>query len=369
MKVAFTRSSTIYDESRATKEIFAFLEQGYDVVVFGWDRKGDAKRQCESLFKSYSSHITFNFYKGNIGNGAVQKIASRLKWNQWLSKELSKSNNINVIHACDYDTGGAVRRVAKKRGKLYVYDIYDYYVDAHPVPTFLKNAIEKDEIRTINDAIATIICTEERKAQINKAKPQKMVVIHNSPDVEKPLSKEEEYDYAYCGALFDGRLVKEILDAYSNHTNFKFIVAGSGTYADLAKSMDKEYVNLTYKGAIPYSEVLEIETRSKVISAVYEPTIRNHQLCAPNKFYEALALGKPLIVCRGTGIDKVVEENEIGLVIDYNAEEFYYALKRLCDDSNLRLEMGIRARSLYEKRFRWTIMKERLIEIYRALPE
>ncbi|HHU72431.1 MAG TPA: hypothetical protein GXZ21_10445, partial [Clostridiales bacterium] len=40
--IAYIRSSNIYDDSRATKEITALLDEGYKVVVLGWNRDGKA---------------------------------------------------------------------------------------------------------------------------------------------------------------------------------------------------------------------------------------------------------------------------------------------------------------------------------------
>ena len=87
-------------------------------------------------------------------------------------------------------------------------------------------------------------------------------------------------------------------------------------------------------------------------------------MCAPNKFYEALALAKPVIVCRGTGIDKVVEENTVGIVIDYDSEQFFKAVDYLINNQDICEEMGTNARQLYEKKYKWEIMKERLLELY-----
>ena len=81
MVIAYTRSSTIYDESRATKEIFAFLEAGYSVVVLGWDRNGVAYDKCVSLFEKYADRVEFSFYSGDIGESKVQKILCRYNWN------------------------------------------------------------------------------------------------------------------------------------------------------------------------------------------------------------------------------------------------------------------------------------------------
>lgn len=367
MIIVYTRSSTIFDDSRATKEILAFIEEGYSVKVFGWDRSGEAYQRCKQLFSSYTKQVSFNFYSGKTGDNKIQKIIERKRWSDWLENSLSEVKDIDVIHACDYDTGNAVNKYAKKHSVRYVYDIFDYYVDAHPVPGFLRRIIEKDEIRIINEADVTIICTEERKEQIKQAKPKKLIVVHNSPEVSDFEECSEEYDYAYCGSMYHGRLIEEVLDDYPKHSHLKVAYAGYGEFAEKAASLDKMYDNFTYFGPIPYSKVLEIENRSKVLSAIYIPTIRNHQLCAPNKFYEAMALGKPIIVCRGTGIDKVVEREKSGVLIDYDAEEFYHALEDLLSNNRKRESMGKNGKDLFMQKYDWKIMKKRLIEVYRIL--
>lgn len=307
------------------------------------------------------------FYSGDVGHTKISKMIARKKWFQWLKGNLSLINGIDVIHACDYDTGAIVRIFSKNKGVRYVYDIYDYYVDAHPVPKLLKSYIEKGEIDTIENAEFTIICTEERREQIKKAVPKKLVVIHNSPEVMKLEESPEEYDYVYCGSLYDGRLIKETLDEYPNHEQLHFVFAGYGEYTEIARKLAVEFSGFEFLDSIPYAQVLEVEMKSKVISALYDPRIRNHQLCAPNKFYEALALGKPLIVCKGTGIDRVVEKENIGYTINYDVHEFYDAINKLVHDPDLRKEMGYKARKLYESKYRWELMKERLISAYMCL--
>ena len=171
----------------------------------------------------------------------------------------------------------------------------------------------------------------------------------------------------YCGGLYGRRLIEEIFEQYPDNSQFKFVFAGSGDYSSKAEQLDREYKNFTYLGPVSYSKVLEVEKRSKVISAIYEPTIRNHRLCAPNKFYEALALGKPLIVCQGTGIDNIVSMDAIGKVIRYDAQEFYRVLMELVNEDNERKKMGEKGRQLYEHKYKWSLMKKRLIELYKRL--
>lgn len=365
MKVLYIRTGNIYDDSRATKEIMALAEKGYQVCVLGWDRDGNAGMQSEKVFKKYESLISVEFFACQIDGGiGIKNIDKLVKWVHWINKQVRKVKGIDVIHLCNLDAAIGVWRYAKRHNIKLVYDIYDYYIDSHVIPGLLQTLIEKLEISVINAADVTIICTEERKEQIAKAHPQRVTVIHNSPEVKDIVFTENKYDYAYCGSLFDQRLLKEIFSEYEKHASMKFAIAGYGEYVDLAKELDHKHQRFNYYGSVTYSEVLRIESEAVVISAIYKPTIRNHRLCAPNKFYEALALAKPVIVCKGTGIDKIVAEHQAGIVIEYDAKQFFEALDFLISNPDVCRKMGANARHLYENEYIWEIMKGRLWKLY-----
>ena len=363
--IVFVRPTSIYNDSRATKEIAMLLEAGHFVTVLGWDRNGDAVFECEKIFQSYADRVSFKFYMFLCSNGiGVKNFMKLFEFNIWVYRNLQIIDNFDKAHLCDFHCGISGMIFCKKRNIGYVYDIYDYFVDSSHVPKFLRPIVEKAEIAVINQSEATIICTEERREQISKAHPKKLLVVYNSPDVSSAPKNDEEYDYTYCGGMYDSRLLKEIFERYPFFSELKFITAGQGKYDKLAQDMSGRFENFSFLGSVPYSKVLEVEGKSKVMSAIYDPTFRNSRLCAPNKFYEALALAKPVIVCRGTGIDKIVRENNIGIVIDYSVDEFFQAVKYLCENDAIRIEMGQRARRLYEREYKWSLMKERLLPLY-----
>lgn len=367
-KIAFVRGTSIFNDSRSTKEIMALVEVGYQVEVLGWDRDGTAVEQCKKAFASVNDAVNFSFFDAHLENGIGMKNIDKLfGWFRWILKSLNKVGNLFAVHACDLDTGIPARLFCKKNNVKLVYDIFDYYIDSHFVPSFLCSLVERMEIKTIDFADVTIICTEERKEQIVKANPKKLIIIHNSPELSVMPVKEETMDYFYCGVMSDRRLVPEILEEYENNTDLNLVFAGHGSCSDSAMNLSKKYENISFMGSLPYSRVLSLAAHARVLSAIYKPNIRNHRLCAPNKFYEALALGKPLIVCKGTGIDKIVEENNIGCVIDYDANQFYDALRKLSSDDELRRQMGLRARKLYDEKYNWNIMKNALLETYNEI--
>lgn len=363
--IMYVRANGIYSDSRATKEIISLANHGYKIIIVGWDREGDSIDKCKDVFKNVAGHIRYEFFnhqvKDHVGWKGIFKLYG---WLRFVAKVYKANiNEIAIVHACNLDTClFCYKQFAKNRVK-FVYDIYDYYTDVHVMPLFLLNKVEKMEIDMINKADFTIICTEERREQISKARPQKIVVIHNSPDVEL-IENENKFDYFYCGTFCIRRLIQEIFDKYPENSDLKFGYAGYGIYKNQAKKLDAEYDNFTYLGQIKYSECLINESQSICLSSVLEPTVRNHRLCAPNKFYESLALGKPIIVCRGTGIDKIVESEDIGIVIDYDVNQFYKAVRKLKDNPDYCKEIGIRARKLYEEKFSWKIMENILLKAY-----
>lgn len=366
--IAYIRATGIYSDSRATKEITDLADSGKQVIVLAWDRDGKGSDECSRIFGN--SNIFFRMYDVRAIEGiGIKNIHKLLGWMSWIKKQLSSISNLKVVHACDLDSGWPAYRYCKRYKIPLVYDIYDYYIDSHGIPKIVTNLVENLEIKTINYSSVTIICTEERREQISKANPKKVVVIHNSPDIDNIVDSDNKYDFSYCGGLANTRLIGPILDLYNDNSDLRICLAGYGENEVKATELAKRYDTFTYKGTVSYSEVIAIESKSKCLSAIYDPAFRNHRLCAPNKFYEAIALGKPIIVCRGTGIDRIVEKYNIGIVINFDATEFYNAIRSLVGAPDISQKMGENGRKLYEKEYRWEYMRKRLIEAYNTITD
>lgn len=365
--VIFIRTYSIYNDSRDVKEIMSLYNAGYRMVVLGWDRDGKALARCKEIFPR---DIKFKFFPIRLKTIGFRNIDKLLRWFSWeynTIKNIMQTKEINpkevIFHACDLDAGLPVRYFFRKyKGcfSKFVYDIYDYYADTHSIPAFLKRHIENLENSIINSADITIICNEERKKQISGTSPHKLLIIHNSPDLRGITlpTNESLYDFVYCGGLSNDRLLKEIFQQYSEHSELKVVVAGKGINSFLAQSLSTCFSNFIFKGPVTYNEVLDLESKGKVLFAVYNPDVPNNRLSAPNKFYESLALGKPIIVCRGTGIDKLVEKYNLGLSIPYNANEFYKALNTLLKNPDLCREMGRNGRKLFKEKYNWERMEK-----------
>lgn len=368
-RVLFLRTTSIVDDSRVRKEMDALLKAGFQVGVYGWDRSRKSPLHQFHL-ENGNVNLDYSCIHCSYGGG-LKNIIKRIMFNAQLKKYLKKNkNNYDIIHSCDLDTGIIARKFCKKYHKKLVYDIFDYFIDCHSLPLFLKDYFEKQEIKVINDADMTIICTEQRKAQIKKAHPKRLIVIHNTPKVPinlekidfKIKGKTKNFKIVYVGVLQNGRLLKEVAEQLKENPAIELHIGGFGIYENYFKQMSQDYKNIYFYGSMDYTNVLKLESQANALFATYDPNILNHKYSAPNKVYEAMALGKPIIVCKDTGVDKIVADNKIGEVISYSGLDFekaIYEIKR----QKYNKEKIQKVYSLYH----WNTMENRLINGYKEL--
>ena len=116
-----------------------------------------------------------------------------------------------------------------------------------------------------------------------------------------------------------------------------------------------------------YEDVLNLEEDANLLFATYNPEILNHKYSAPNKLYEAMVLGKPIIVCKNTGIDELVKNENIGISISYDAKKFIEVIENLSENKELQKKLSDNAKRLYNEKYSWKQMEKRLIEEYEKI--
>ena len=367
-KVVIIRSTGIKEDSRTTKLARELANLNYDVTILGWDRKNQHSEN--ETWEVGNNVIKLKYFKKqSMYGGGIKNLFKMLSFQSWIKKQVKDLPKGTIIHACDYDTAKPIYKMCKNKFKL-VYDIFDFYSEAHTLPLGLNKFINKEELKIINSADCTIICTEQRIEQIKGSNPKKVVVIHNTPDIKFDNSANvinDKLKVCFIGALTPDRLLLELVEELPNHPEYEFIFGGLGYYENEIKEAAKNISNLTYLGQMPYDEVLKCEEDCDVLFATYSPLIKNHRYSAPNKFYEAGGLSKPVIVCKGTGIDKLVDEHKTGLTIEYSAKDFFEKLDQLNKDRNLLKQLGENGNNAYNKLFSWEIMKSRIKSLYKNI--
>lgn len=377
MRVILVRSTEVMPDPPVEKMANALLDAGHEVRILAWDRSNSypEKSSRKQLVEHEAEIIHFGIlavYSGGIKKNFHALLTFQHRIIHWLSKH---HQEYDAVHAFDFDTGFAAMVCCKIWKKKFVYHILDYYVDGHTLPSKpLNSIVEFFEIRVINAADTTILCTEKRIEQIDKASPKKICVIHNTPDAVlqpsasfKLQSSNDKMKIAYVGILAGARLLKETVKAVAQMNDVEMHIGGFGEYEAWMQEAARKHGNISFYGKLQYSDTLALESQCDVMVATYDPSFRNHKYAAPNKFYESLMLGKPIIMAQETGYDDVIREHDIGLLAEYSEDGIGSAIQAL----NKRREdwHGMRERSqmLYEEKYSWEIMKKRIEALYQSM--
>jgi glycosyltransferase involved in cell wall biosynthesis len=96
-----------------------------------------------------------------------------------------------------------------------------------------------------------------------------------------------------------------------------------------------------------------------------DPENINNRLSAPNKLFEAMAAGVPIITCKELLMGQFVEREGIGVTFEWGQwDRLKAAIMKMMFDPQKCAEMGKRARKLAEKTHNWEHCEERLESLY-----
>lgn len=370
MTIAFLRATHVAPDPRVEKEVNSVLTEHPDILILGWDRDGDLARDEVLTFPNGRARIIRSGIKSSYG-ASLRTLLGMALFQLFLLRQLWKHRkDLTAIHASDLGTALSGLIMARILRVPLVYDIYDYFVDSFSVPRTVAPLIERIDTFVINRADVVIIVGENRESQLAKARPKRLVVIHNSPpntDVQAVRDADSRKRFVYVGILSEGRLISELLELFSRRPDWHLDIGGFGALEGKARQFAADYDSITFHGRLPYAETLKLEAAADCLLAVYDPAVPNHKFSSPNKFYEALMLGLPIIVAKDTGVDELVSNHKVGAVCDYSAASFEATAGRLFADADELTEIQLRARTLFKSTFSWDIMEERLLSIYRSI--
>lgn len=371
MKILYIRSSVPYYESRVLKEIDALCSDGHSVTFLGLNRRNDLERPLElDSGKVPVVLIGSKEKRGSVGDKLQRVFGFQVSILKYLNKF---GKNYDCIHACDFDCALAAFLYSKYSGIPYVYDIFDYYADAHCMPKAVDLMVRKVDKTVIENAKSVIICTEKRREQLGKAKARKVTVVYNTPDAAGfNFSKSDivkcdgTLKVAYIGALTNERFIREIIDVVKDRPWISLYLGGAGDemIVQYAQRISGECDRIHFLGRQTYTNVLAIENACDILIAMYNPAIRNHVFAAPNKFYEAVMLGKPIIMARNTGLDDLVEKYGIGIVVPYSTDGLSDGLEKLNSQKATFPALENKMKDLYVNEFSWASSKQRLLSLY-----
>lgn len=226
-----------------------------------------------------------------------------------------------------------------------------------------------DSIIVVSDSIA-----EWYKNQYGL---QKVNVIKNFPheqnySIERTNILKETFNlqdddvlYIYQGALSNGRSIKILLDAFSKIDKKKHVVfMGYGDLEGIIKKYENNFSNIHFHPAVKPGDVTSYARSADVGICLIENVCLSYYFSLPNKLFEYVVSGLPVIASDFPDMGKIIDEHECGWKVPVSEK----ALIDLIEDLSIEEIEEKRKNALKCKgNFVWDREKDKLVQIYANL--
>jgi glycosyltransferase involved in cell wall biosynthesis len=174
----------------------------------------------------------------------------------------------------------------------------------------------------------------------------------------------------YQGLVESGRCIEEIAEATRHFAEGVYLVilgGGFGKWADPGAAL-AGLDRVVALGRVPYAELPAYTASADLGILLYRNDCRNNYYCAPNKVFEYMMMGLPVIAPSFPGMLQLVEGNEVGLCVDPSSPRLIAeTVNRLAADQEARVRMRANGLRLSLERFNWAREFLPLGERYREL--
>ncbi len=272
------------------------------------------------------------------GFGFVKRVLAFLKFVRKAKRLLLKLGRPDLLYISSTPlTTGMIGLWAKKQLALpYIFEVRDLWPEA-PIQVgairnaLLNNYLYRLEARIYRNALSIVALSPGIAEYIRKMDPNFQIsLIPNFSDLEsfypqkkdpKLLAKyglEECLTIAYTGAIGQVNAVEELLDLAElsgrKGKNWQFLIMGEGSHAQALRKSAEER-GLDWVKFLPFgpkkrvNEVLGLADFAW-ISFAHFPVLKTN---SPNKFFDALAAGKAILVNHKGWVYQLVKEHHLGI--------------------------------------------------------
>lgn len=120
----------------------------------------------------------------------------------------------------------------------------------------------------------------------------------------------------YQGGLRRGRGVDNVIHAAAEIKDAAFVIIGDGDQMKALTKLAKPLNNVHFLPSIPPDDLLSYTASADVGTHLMEGTCLNHRLALPNKIFEYLMAGIPIVASDLPEISKVVSDHDVGITVD-----------------------------------------------------
>jgi len=302
-----------------------------------------------------------------------------------VGKKLQKPNVVFATHT-PLPIGLAGAALGRYFNVPFVFEVRDLWPEAlvnigvlnNPLAIWYLQRMAKKIYRQAKHIVALSPGMKEGIVRAGEP-PKKVTVIPNASDLDlfKPdldgsverqrLGLGDRFAAIYFGAMGMANGLEYVIGAARilsrrKRDNIVFVLHGDGAKRKELQEMARQYnlTNVVFSDLVPNkTDVARIVAGCDACMTIYRAA--KEHTWSPNKMFDALAAGKPVLINVPGWLGRIVQESKCGICLDpQNPQSLTEAVEQLQADSKLCQQMGKNARELAEREFGRAKLAERL---------
>jgi glycosyltransferase involved in cell wall biosynthesis len=353
-----------YDTRIFVKQCRSLVANGYEVYLIVADGKGDEERDGVFILDT-----------GRPRN-RLERVFSSTR--RVLRKAVSLDADVYQFHDPELMPAGLLM---KWRGRTVVFDAHEDLPKQllgkpylGPIRlrmlAFLFSRFERFACKRLDAILTATPSIGEKFRRINPS----TFVINNFPLLSELYSdepwEERQAIVSYAGVISAVRGIREIVMAMGAvKSNARLALAG--TFAE--SGTEEEVRSLSGWSRVDALGYIDRESLRRVLGdsvaglVIFSP-LPNHMDAQPNKMFEYMSAGVPIIVSDFPLWREIVDGAGCGICVDPgNPEEIAEAIDRLVLDSEAARRMGESGRRAIIERYNWPAEEKKLLGAYSKL--
>jgi glycosyltransferase involved in cell wall biosynthesis len=354
-----------YDIRIFLKQCVTLAEAGYDVSLVVADGLGDEVKSGVKILDVGCNH-----------SGRLDRMFSTTK--KVYAKALELDADLYQFHDPELIPSGI--KLKKKTNGVVIFDSHENYSEdlkdkpylktyVRVVVSFFYSLLERAMAKKIDAVIAATPSIRKHFMKLDAC----CMDINNYPFESefKPLSEQVKHEYSavYIGTIAKIRGLRALVDSFSINKDLNLAIAGTFSEEGFENElkMSEGGAQVDFLGLMKRESVSELLSKSNVAVVTFLPA-PNHIESQPNKLFEYMSAGLPIVGSNFPLWKDIVEGNNCGICVDPSSStEIADAILYLNENSNVAEEMGRNGRKAILEKYNWSAESGKLLNFYSSL--